>query len=543
MLAGCYPNSTGHSMQLCIAAHAHAGSHLLSHPLSLVCVVAAAAAAVMPDSEDAAPPGDGLLDALSQSPLGGLAQAFEEGRQQVRGQRAKGENPSLKSLASRVRNVVRRDSAAAAEEQEQEEGEDEYVEVEEAPKAAKHPARKAVADDVDVEIDQAANEEESDDVTANVESTTSKHGSHAKGDAYSAKEKDYTYGHNKKEHSKHHAEEQEEKEDYPAAKEHKHSKEYEEHEEHENKKHTKHSSSKDTASYEDKDAYTKPIDKKSYYEKRAASQSQSESESQSEAEGQDKAEKQPQAAKSEPKEAVSKPQPTSGRSTFADKPEQKQNTLGRAGGKKSASSGPRKMPPTKADPEVVKQLIPGLPLEEDDEEQVASKKAATPQQPAKDAKAPAPAAAPAGPVTLKDIAKKLGAAFGATAPVSNPMGNPMGFIDPEALADAGLPPVSNVGQLMGALMKRQMGECRQEGAACRSCRMQAGQPSFAGSTCSLGLDVTVTATATASAGTCVALQAVHVLRCRSAQHKHTHTLSGQFLILTFVAVLLAWRVL
>lgn len=92
----------------------------------------------------------------------------------------------------------------------------------------------------------------------------------------------------------------------------------------------------------------------------------------------------------------------------------------------------------KIDQSLASKLIPELAPEPEEQQKTESK---------------APEA-PAGPVTLKDLAKKFGTAFGSTP---NPVGNVFGRIDPEALADAGLPPVNNIGGLMGALVQKQIG--------------------------------------------------------------------------------------
>jgi hypothetical protein len=82
-------------------------------------------ATVSPESSEAAAPGEGLLGAVSKSPLGSLAHAFEEGRNQGKQERLglpadSSSKPSLKALANRVRSALggRRNSDAAEEEEE-----------------------------------------------------------------------------------------------------------------------------------------------------------------------------------------------------------------------------------------------------------------------------------------------------------------------------------------------------------------------------------------------------------------------------------------
>lgn len=107
---------------------------------------------------------------------------------------------------------------------------------------------------------------------------------------------------------------------------------------------------------------------------------------------------------------------------------------------KASKSG--KEQPYKMDPNLAAKLIPAMPAD-----------------PA-DMQLPSPSPAPTGPLSFKDLAKKVGSAFGGGAAAMRPggPGNVLGLIDPEALADAGLPPVNNVGALMGALVKKQFGE-------------------------------------------------------------------------------------
>lgn len=76
-----------------------------------------------PESSDAAAPGEGLLGAVSKSPLGSLAHAFEEGRNQGKQERmgapADSSSNKLKSLANRVRSALGgRHNTDAAEEEE-----------------------------------------------------------------------------------------------------------------------------------------------------------------------------------------------------------------------------------------------------------------------------------------------------------------------------------------------------------------------------------------------------------------------------------------
>jgi hypothetical protein len=122
------------------------------------------------------------------------------------------------------------------------------------------------------------------------------------------------------------------------------------------------------------------------------------------------------------------------------------------------------------EPNLAAQLIPGLPAEAEDLEQQTSRKEPTMKELKKMSqeitkemnanRAPAPTpAAPAGPITFKDLVKKVGSAFGGAGPVNNPAAAAFGYIDPEALKDAGLPPANNVGELMGSLIKAQLGRC------------------------------------------------------------------------------------
>lgn len=122
------------------------------------------------------------------------------------------------------------------------------------------------------------------------------------------------------------------------------------------------------------------------------------------------------------------------------------------------------------EPNLAAQLIPGLPAEAEDLEPQTPRREPTMKELKKmsqeitkemnAARAPAPTpAAPAGPVTFKDLVKKVGSAFGGAGPVNNPIAAAVGYIDPEALKDAGLPPANNVGELMGSLIKAQLGRC------------------------------------------------------------------------------------
>lgn len=125
----------------------------------------------------------------------------------------------------------------------------------------------------------------------------------------------------------------------------------------------------------------------------------------------------------------------------------------------------------KVDPNLASQLIPGLAADPEGEgglpgsareptrkEMKALSKQISDEMLAAQPQPPAAAAAPAGPVTFKDLVKKVGAVFGGATPAYNPVASAVGFIDPEALKDAGLPPANNVGELMGSLIKAQLGE-------------------------------------------------------------------------------------
>lgn len=195
-------------------------------------------------------------------------------------------------------------------------------------------------------------------------------------------------------------------------------------EEYQPKSHKHHQHDKDL--YEDKDSYEKPSDKKSYYEKRAEVKSEVESEEPKVAEPE--ADSKPAPTKTEPVPSKTEKKPSPAKT---DKSETKK-----------ASSEPKKSAQSDIDNDsIAKQLIPGLPTEAD-------------------MKAAAPKASEDAPPSLLGFAKKLGSVFSAT-PAANPLANPFGYIDPDALADAGLPPVKNVGQLMGALVRKQMSESLQ----------------------------------------------------------------------------------
>lgn len=126
----------------------------------------------------------------------------------------------------------------------------------------------------------------------------------------------------------------------------------------------------------------------------------------------------------------------------------------------------KKLMPTKeqepaeyeGDKELATKLIPDLAPDMTHKEEAALEKKMVEEirkEGLPHAAAPAPAAAPSGPVSLRDLAKKVGGAFGSSGPSR---GFAVGYVDPDALADAGLPPVNNVGALMGALVKSQFGE-------------------------------------------------------------------------------------
>jgi hypothetical protein len=261
-------------------------------------------------------------------------------------------------------------------------------------------AKKAATKVEDVEeIDQAADEAEPEPVKAKPQDSKHKH-----------EHKD----------SHHHAE-HEESEDYKP-KSHK----YHQHDEESYEK-------KEKDSYEQTDSYEKTSDKKSYNDKRAEVKGDVGTEEPRAAKPE--ADSKPAPAKTEPAPAkTEEEEPSPAKSDKAKKPSVAKSDKTETN---KASSEPKKSAQSDESMDAIaKRLIPDLPTE-------AEIKAATPKE--------------AAPPTLFGFAKKLGSAFGAS-PAANRAANPFGYIDPEALADAGLPPVKNVGQLMGALVRKQMSE-------------------------------------------------------------------------------------
>jgi hypothetical protein len=307
---------------------------------------------VSPEDPEAAPAGDGVIGAITKraanTPLGSLAQAFEEGRHETQEQRMMRKEgipiPSKSSSSSST-------PAAAA---------SPFKALTDRLRSALGERKQAAADKL-----ESAQQQEAEEPQAQPKAQTKR--------------------------------DTEDEEDYkPSKREHKESR-HSKDDDYYSKRERKHHSSHHDVNEEESE----------YYQDKKASKAQLKQEQQKQ-----------EVTKAEEPQTEAQPEQ-----------QQQQQQQEQPAVKAPVFEAPKNVGKN-GDSSLASKLIPGLPVE-------------------------ATVPTPAGPPSLADMAKKIGATLGRAAP-RNPL--PSTYIDPQALADAGLPPVKNVGELMKSLMKSQIGK-------------------------------------------------------------------------------------